>query len=164
MLPMQKHSYKYKQRWFFWRRQIFVIYNFIENGIDIMQKNNLPDNWREVRSDTKSKPRIDYSTPFKFLYASFRKSRRKIKIRWTMKPIRRISIRRRNPKSIFRQLFMAHSTISHASVPSISRQATENNHGSLIYGKPVNIIMWSFDIIFRRATGDDLHSLQNDIA
>ena len=118
-----------------------IPYIFIENGIDIMQKNNLPDNWREVRSDTKSKPRIDYSTPFKFLYASFRKSRRKIKIRWTMKPIRRISIRRRNPKSIFRQLFMAHSTISHASVPSISRQATENNHGSLIYGKPVNIIM-----------------------
>ena len=28
-----------------------------------MQKNNLPDNWREVRSDTKSKPRIDFSTP-----------------------------------------------------------------------------------------------------
>ena len=81
-----------------------------------MQKNNLPDNWREVRSDTKSKPRIDYSTPFKFLYASFRKSRRKIKIRWTMKPIRRISTRRRNPKSIFRQLFAAHSTISQDSV------------------------------------------------
>lgn len=43
--------------------QIFIVNTFIENGIDIMQKNNLSDNWRDFRSDTKSQLRTDNSVP-----------------------------------------------------------------------------------------------------
>lgn len=43
--------------------QIFIVNTFSENGIDIMQKNNLSDNWRDFRSDTKSQLRTDNSVP-----------------------------------------------------------------------------------------------------
>ena len=42
---------------------LLIPYIFIENGIDIMQKNNLSDNWRDFRSDTKSQLRTDNSVP-----------------------------------------------------------------------------------------------------
>ena len=40
----------------------------------------------------------------------------RIKIQWNMNPIRRLSTRRRKPKSAFRQLLTAHSMISQVSV------------------------------------------------
>ena len=42
---------------------LLIPYIFIENGIDILQKNNLSDNWRDFRSDTKSQLRTDNSVP-----------------------------------------------------------------------------------------------------
>ena len=53
--------------------EIYLINTFDSENIDILYKKNPSQNWREVRSDTKSKPRIDYSTPIEIIIGELQK-------------------------------------------------------------------------------------------
>ena len=121
-----------------------IPYIFIENGTDIMQKNNLSDNWRDFRSDTKSQLRTDNSVPILSIIHQLQKVKNENQDAMEYEAYAKAFDKKESEvyfQTAFYGLFNHFSRFSAEYI----EHATENKSGSLLYGKPSNILMCLFD-------------------
>ena len=119
-----------------------IPYIFIENGIDIMQKNNLSDNWRDFRSDTKSQLRTDNSVPILSIIQELQKVKNVNQDTMEYEAYTKDFDKKKESEVYFQTAF--HGTFNDFSRLSAEYigQATENKSGSLMYDKTGNLLMF----------------------
>lgn len=134
--------------------EIYLINTFDSENIDILYKKNPSQNWREVRSDTKSKPRIDYSTPIGIIIRELQKVKNENQDTMDYEAYTKAFDKKKESEVYFQTAF-------HGSTNDFSRfnaeyigQATENKSGSLLYGKGY---YFSLDEDYANTYGDKVY-------
>lgn len=137
--------------------EIYLINTFDSENIDILYKKNPSQNWREVRSDTKSKPRIDYSTPIGIIIRELQKVKNENQDTMDYEAYAKAFDKKKESEVYFQTAF-------HGSFNDFSRfsaeyigQATENKSGSLLYGKGY---YFSLDEDYANTYGDKLYKAE----
>lgn len=137
--------------------EIYLINTFDSENIDILYKKNPSQNWREVRSDTKSKPRIDYSTPIGIIIRELQKVKNENQDTMDYEAYAKAFDKKKESEVYFQTAF-------HGSFNDFSRfsaeyigQATENKSGSLLYGKGY---YFSLDEDYANTYGDKVYKAE----
>ena len=137
--------------------EIYLINTFDSENIDILYKKNPSQNWREVRSDTKSKPRIDYSTPIGIIIRELQKVKNEDQDTMDYEAYAKAFDKKKESEVYFQTAF-------HGSFNDFSRfsaeyigQATENKSGSLLYGKGY---YFSLDEDYANTYGDKIYKAE----
>lgn len=137
--------------------EIYLINTFDSENIDILYKKNPSQNWREVRSDTKSKPRIDYSTPIGIIIRELQKVKNENQDTMDYEAYTKAFDKKKESEVYFQTAF-------HGSFNDFSRfsaeyigQATENKSGSLLYGKGY---YFSLDEDYANTYGDKIYKAE----
>lgn len=137
--------------------EIYLINTFDSENIDILYKKNPSQNWREVRSDTKSKPRIDYSTPIGIIIRELQKVKNEDQDTMDYEAYAKAFDKKKESEVYFQTAF-------HGSFNDFSRfsaeyigQATENKSGNLLYGKGY---YFSLDEDYANTYGDKVYKAE----